>query len=129
LLGYLSGRLDPSVGARKAHLSGAVLSDSRPNAPPENIFWSANLSEAGHFIYGYDSTWLPAALLRPEQRARLSDALFEAGRIWPIELHFGHRGSDCGGGADGDQSRDVPASAKFAELKCRILSASGFGSE
>jgi FAD/FMN-containing dehydrogenase len=79
-------RWDPEF--LKAHLAGAVLSDSRPNAPSSNIFWSANLSEAGHFIHGYDSTWLPAALLRAEQRGRLSDALFEAGRIWPIELHF-----------------------------------------
>lgn len=79
-------RWDPAF--LKAHLAGSVLSDGRPNAPPGNIFWSANLSEAGHFIYGYDSTWLPAALLRPEQRDRLCDTLFEAGRIWPIELHF-----------------------------------------
>jgi hypothetical protein len=73
----------------RSHLAGAVMSDRRPNAPSGNIFWSANLSEAGHFIHGYDSIWLPAALLRnAEQRAKLSEALFEAGRIWPIELHF-----------------------------------------
>jgi hypothetical protein len=79
-------RWDPAF--LMAHLAGAVLSDSRPNAPLNNIFWSANLNEAGHFIYGYDSTWLPAAPLRAEQRDRLSDALFEVSRIWPIELHF-----------------------------------------
>jgi len=73
----------------RSHLAGAVMSDRRLNAPSGNIFWSANLSEAGHFIHGYDSIWLPAALVRDaEQRAKLSDALFEAGRIWPIELHF-----------------------------------------
>jgi hypothetical protein len=80
-------RWDPAF--LRSHLAGAVMSDRRPNAPSGNIFWSANLSEAGHFIHGYDSIWLPAALLRnAEQRAKLSDALFEAGRIWPIELHF-----------------------------------------
>jgi FAD binding domain/Berberine and berberine like len=80
-------RWDPTF--LRSHLAGAVLSDSRPNAASANIFWSANLSEAGHFIHGYDSTWLPAALLRSaEQRGHLSNALFEAGRIWPIELHF-----------------------------------------
>ena len=79
-------RWDPAF--LKAHAATAVLSDDRPNAPADNIFWSANLSEAGHFIYGYTSLWLPAMLLRAEQRARLADALFEAGRIWPIELHF-----------------------------------------
>ncbi len=80
-------RWDPAF--LRSHVAGAVMSDRRPNAPSSNIFWSANLSEAGHFIHGYDSTWLPAALLHnAEQRRQLSDALFEAGRIWPIELHF-----------------------------------------
>ncbi len=80
-------RWDPTF--LRSHVTGAVVSDSRPNAPSGNIFWSANLSEAGHFIHGYDSIWLPGALLRDaERRSRLSNALFEAGRIWPIELHF-----------------------------------------
>jgi hypothetical protein len=72
----------------KAHLPGAVLTDGRPGASEDNIYWAANLSEAGHFIHGYESLWLPASLLQAEQRARLADALFEAGRIWSIELHF-----------------------------------------
>ena len=72
----------------KAHLPGAVLTDNRPGASPDNIFWSANLSEAGHFIHGYESAWLPASLLQAERRAQLADALFEAGRLWSIELHF-----------------------------------------
>lgn len=73
----------------RSHVAGAVMSDRRPNAPSGNIFWSANLSAAGHFIHGYDSVWLPAALLRnAEQRGQVSDALFETGRIWPIELRF-----------------------------------------
>ena len=79
-------RWDPAF--LKARIPGAVLSDSRLGASPDDIFWSANLSEAGHFIHGYESVWLPASLLRPEQRARLADALCEAGRIWSIELHF-----------------------------------------
>jgi len=80
-------RWDPAF--LRSHVAGAIMSDRRPNAPSDNIFWSANVSEAGHFIHGYDSIWLPAALLRnAEQRAKLGDALFEAGRIWPIELHF-----------------------------------------
>jgi hypothetical protein len=72
----------------KAHLPGAVLTDNRPGASPDNIFWSANLSEAGHFIHGYESAWLPASLLQAERRTQLADALFEAGRLWSIELHF-----------------------------------------
>ena len=79
-------RWDPDF--LRSHASGAVLTDNRPGASPDNIYWSANVSEAGHFIHAYDSLWLPATLLRPDQRARLADALFETGRIWSIELHF-----------------------------------------
>ena len=79
-------RWDPAF--LKARIPSAVQSDSRPGASPDNIFWSANLAEAGHFIHGYESVWLSASLLRTEQRTRLADALFDAGRIWPIELHF-----------------------------------------
>ncbi len=67
---------------------GAILQDDRPGAPEDNIFWSGNLAEAGHFLHGYKSAWLPASLLRPDQQRRLADALFATSRIWPIELHF-----------------------------------------
>jgi hypothetical protein len=53
--------------------------------PADNIFWSANLSEMGHFIHGLESLWLPASLL-PDHC--LSQALFAASRHWTIELHF-----------------------------------------
>jgi FAD/FMN-containing dehydrogenase len=67
---------------------GAMRHDDRPGAPVENVFWSGNLAEAGHFLHGYESAWLPASLLRPDQQDRLADALFATSRIWPIELHF-----------------------------------------
>jgi hypothetical protein len=79
-------RWDPAF--LKAHAPGSVLTDNRPGASPDNIYWAANVSEAGHFIHGYESLWLPASLLQPDQRARLADALFETARIWSIELHF-----------------------------------------
>ena len=72
----------------KTHLPGAVLSDDRPGAPPENIFWSGNLAEVGHFLSSFQSFWLPVSLLHPERRDRLADALFAAVRQWPVELHF-----------------------------------------
>ena len=72
----------------KTHLPGSVLSDDRPGAPKDNIFWSGNLAEVGHFLSGFQSLWLPASLLQPDRRGRLADALFAAGRHWPVELHF-----------------------------------------
>lgn len=66
----------------------AILSDDRPGAPRENVFWSANLAEAGHYIYGYESLWLPVSLLQGARRAQLVDALVAAARHSTIELHF-----------------------------------------
>ena len=54
----------------------------------DNIFWSGNLAEAGHFIYGFQSLWLPRELLRAGQREALADALIAAGRLWSVELHM-----------------------------------------
>ncbi|WP_076857723.1 FAD-binding oxidoreductase [Bradyrhizobium mercantei] len=66
----------------------AILSDDRPGAPAENVFWAANLSEAGHFIHGFESLWLPASLLRDDERPRLVEALLAAARHSTVELHF-----------------------------------------
>jgi FAD/FMN-containing dehydrogenase len=69
-------------------LPGAVLADDRPGAPAGNIFWSTNLGEAGQFLHAYESTWLPASLLRKGRQSALSDALFAASRPWGFSLHF-----------------------------------------
>ena len=65
----------------------AMLSDDRPGAPEGNVFWAANLAEAGHFIHAFESAWLPAALLARE-RGPLADALVAAARHSTVELHF-----------------------------------------
>ena len=72
----------------KKHFPSAVLSDDRPGAPSDNIFWTGNLAEAGHFLSGFQSLWLPASLLQSDRRSGLADALFAAGRHWPVELHL-----------------------------------------
>ena len=79
-------RWDPAFF--RANLPNAILTDDRPGAPQDNIFWSGNLAEAGHFLQGYESIWLPESLLRPDQQDRLADALFATSRLWSIELHF-----------------------------------------
>jgi len=95
----LAYRLPPailSIAARrawdpaflKAYAPTALRVDDRPGAPADNVFWSANLAEAGHVIFGYESLWLPAALLQSERRGALADALATASRLAPIELHF-----------------------------------------
>ena len=70
----------------KAYLPGGLLLDDRPGAPADNVFWAGNLAESGHFIFGYESLWLPASLL--EQQDRLADTLFASTRHFEVQLHF-----------------------------------------
>ena len=67
---------------------GVVVGDDRPGAPEGNILWAGNVGEAGWFLHGYQSAWLPAALLREDSRRRLVDAFFAASRHRDFALHF-----------------------------------------
>ena len=78
----------PGASHLRSHLPQIIRSDDRPGASESSLFWSGNLAEVGHFIFGYESLWLPQSLLRPERQRRLADALFAASRHAPVELHF-----------------------------------------
>ncbi|WP_274425191.1 FAD-dependent oxidoreductase [Chelativorans sp. YIM 93263] len=69
-------------------IPGLVLADMREGVSQDNIFWAGNLEEAGQVLYGYQSAWLPAALLEPRRRGELADALYAASRRWSVALHF-----------------------------------------
>jgi FAD/FMN-containing dehydrogenase len=69
-------------------LPGRVLTDDRPGAPADNIFWAGNLEETGVVWYAYQSAWLPQSLLAGDQRERLADALFAAAKGRGVALHF-----------------------------------------
>ena len=66
----------------------AIRTDDRPGASADNIFWTANVSETGHFIHDFESLWLPAALLQAGRRDRLVDSLISAARHSTVEIHF-----------------------------------------
>ncbi|HUL18016.1 MAG TPA: BBE domain-containing protein, partial [Steroidobacteraceae bacterium] len=53
-----------------------------------HVLWAGDQDQVGQFLHGYQSAWLPAALLQEERRASLAQALFEASRIWTVSLHF-----------------------------------------
>jgi FAD/FMN-containing dehydrogenase len=72
----------------KQNAGPLIMSDDRPGAPPENVFWRTNLGEAGWFLHAYQSTWMPASLLAPECEGELVDALVAASRHWNMTLHF-----------------------------------------
>ncbi len=66
----------------------AMSRDSRPDAPAWHGWWKGDQDQVGAFLHGYDSLWLPAALLGSGQRARLADALVAASRHTSVELHL-----------------------------------------
>jgi FAD/FMN-containing dehydrogenase len=79
-------RWDPAFFRSRA--PSVVRLDDRPGASPDNIYWSANVSEAGHFIHGFESVWLPQSLLGAAARPRLVEALLAASRQSTVELHL-----------------------------------------
>lgn len=89
-----SAPLVAAVPARKfwdaaflRQVPGVVVPDDRPGAPAGNIVWAGDAGQAGQVLQGYQSAWLPAALLAPGRRDRLADALFAASRHWGFALH------------------------------------------
>jgi FAD/FMN-containing dehydrogenase len=71
---------------RKRVLPDTVVLDNRTGASPDNISWAGNQIEVNLFIFGYESVWLPAALL--EQQHLLADTLFASSRHFEVQLHF-----------------------------------------
>jgi FAD/FMN-containing dehydrogenase len=67
---------------------GIMGKDERAGAPAHHAVWEGDRGQAGWFIHGYESTWLPAGLLEEGAQARLVDSLCAAADKWWVELHF-----------------------------------------
>lgn len=70
------------------NVPGSILFDDRPGAPPNRAYWADNRGEAGQFLHGYKTAWLPARLLEPAQLPALVDAVFATTRHWSTAFHF-----------------------------------------
>jgi FAD/FMN-containing dehydrogenase len=66
----------------------AVNFDNRSVAPWTDYWWRGDDDQVGTFWHAYTSTWLPSALLKPDNQARLVEALFTGSRKWSVGLHF-----------------------------------------
>lgn len=66
----------------------SMIRDPRPGTPAWHGWWTGDWGQVGAFIHGYDSLWLPAALLRPDRQASLTEGLFAASRHKRLQLHF-----------------------------------------
>jgi FAD/FMN-containing dehydrogenase len=103
---------DPALLRR---FPGIVVADDRPGAPEGNVLWAGDAGQAGQFLHGYQSAWMPAALLETERQSRLADALFEASRHWGFALHVNK-------GLAGAPAADV-AAARDTAINPAVLSA------
>lgn len=63
--------------------------DARAGAPSHHAWGKGDQGEVGVFLHGYDSLWLPAALLHKARQQSLADALFAASRHQMVRLHIG----------------------------------------
>ena len=68
--------------------NSSMIPDQRPGASPDHGYWEGDQDQVGAFLHGYESLWLPAALLGRAAQARLADALYEASRHKDLSLHF-----------------------------------------
>src|SRR5215469_12340821 len=61
--------------------------DPRHGANPDNAWWQGNTGECSIFWSGYESLWIPSALLEPNSQQRFADAMFAASRHWGVAMH------------------------------------------
>jgi FAD/FMN-containing dehydrogenase len=100
-------------------LGDFVRTDDRPGAPASNIFWAGDQEQSGQVLHGYQSVWMPAALLQKDAEAKLADAIFAASRHWGVSLHFnkGLAGAPAPAlAASGDTATNPAALNAFALL-------------
>lgn len=72
----------------RQHAPGLLASDERAGASPDHVVWAGDKEQAGWFIHGYQSAWMPQRLLGRERQSELGEALFAASRHWDVALHF-----------------------------------------
>ena len=65
--------------------NSSLKRDPRPGAPKHHAWWDGDGDQVGVYWHGYDSLWLPAALLGQD---KLIDALFAASRHKAFGLHL-----------------------------------------
>ncbi|TAM93854.1 MAG: hypothetical protein EPN40_12835 [Rhodanobacteraceae bacterium] len=91
---------------------GYVVSDDRPNAPPDNI--TSDAGQSGQYITSYGSAWLPQALLQPDRQKDLVDALFAMTREYGLSLHF-NKGLAGAPKAEIDAARDTATNPQMLD--------------
>jgi len=74
------------AGLRDRLSPGSIVRDDRAGVPSERFWNATNQMEVSWYVHGYASRWLPRRLF--DDADTLADALFEASRILPFQLHL-----------------------------------------
>ena len=88
IIGSIPARYWWDPAWRQEHHQPVFNSDTRPNAPAGNVWWTGDGGQVSWTIYAYESLWMPSSLLKENSQERLAEALFAGSRQWDIELHF-----------------------------------------
>lgn len=112
----------------REHFPQLVVSDPRPAAKDHHILWEGDQDQAGWFIHGYDSVWLPASLLEKQRQAELVDAVFAATRQWSVGFHF-NKGLAGAGQAELDAARATATNPAVLDAFALVIIAGGSGPE
>jgi FAD/FMN-containing dehydrogenase len=108
------------------HAPGLTTMDARAGASPDHHFWTGDGEQAGWFIHGYQSAWLPSGLLAPQQQALLVDALCAAAAQWDVALHF-NKGIAGAPKAALDATRDTAMNPAVVDAFALAIIAGGGG--
>lgn len=65
---------------------GVVTVDPR-SGHQSDWWWAGDGEQAGQYLYGYQSLWLPALLLSDDAQPRLVQAIYDASRQYGFSLH------------------------------------------
>lgn len=103
VMGELHARAISARNWWDVRVNPSMIADDRPGAPAYHGWWEGDQGQVGLYLNGFDSLWLPAALL--SSGGKLANALFEASRFKKVELH-------CNKGLAG-----APAAARNAALE------------
>ncbi|HZX26200.1 MAG TPA: FAD-binding protein, partial [Telluria sp.] len=110
----------------RQHVPGFMVDDPRADAPAHHVLWKGDLDQAGWFIHGYQSAWLPAALLAPGDQDALAEALFRASRHWRVGLHF-NKGLAGAPAAEISAARDTATNPAACDAFALAIIAGGEG--
>jgi hypothetical protein len=66
----------------------SLIRDTRAGAPEYHAWWDGDQGQVGAYLYGYESLWLPAELLRQDGGTRLTQSLFAASRHKDFGMHI-----------------------------------------